>query len=396
MTTLKFIDANNANTTVGSAVGIGDATITVAPGTGGVFPTPTPGAEQVAVTLVAAGNTLGTPNEVVYVTGISGDVLTVTRAREGTTAQAWPVGATVANLWTSGQVAALAQQVDVQKQAGNYANDSGTANAGVVTLNPVPANLAALTGVPIRVLKIASANTGAYTLAVNGFTATAVLYQGTAPLAGDLLASRVFEVVYNGGNFDLQSPSGTTHGSPPTGAAGGDLTGTYPNPSLASGSVDTDEVVDGSLTNAKLANMPAHTFKANNTAGPASPLDLVASQMLTVLGLIGFVTGVNGLPAYVEFPTTIGGVLTTFVLQMMTLGSVTAGSITTATFPQAMTAALLAIPITESDGGSTDNSSAQIVSGTLTGTSVHVKLQNVTGAGSAPNQVVDVIVIGIL
>jgi hypothetical protein len=48
-------------------------------------------------------------------------------------------------------------------------------------------------------------------------------------------------------------PSGSSGGpATPTGAAGGDLTGSYPNPQIAAGAVGTAEVQDGSLTDADL------------------------------------------------------------------------------------------------------------------------------------------------
>lgn len=303
----QFVFANNAATTLGSAASSSTTTLALATGTGALFPTPAAG-QQFAITLSPASSSTGTPFEICYCTAVSGDTLTVIRAQEGTTGLTWNVGDFVQSRWTKGQAAALAQQVDVQKQVGNYGADTGTVNAGIVTLNPVPVSLTALIGVPIRVLKINSTNTGAYTLNVNGLGAKNVYFQGVALTAGDLLASQIFEVFFDGTQYELLSTPGVTV---PGGPAGGVLTGTYPNPGLAANVVGTSNLILNAATNAVLAQMAATTVKANTSGSTANASDVTLTAFLTALGIT---FGNNGSGYWVKFPNGLyiqGGEIST-------------------------------------------------------------------------------------
>lgn len=100
--------------------------------------------------------------------------------------------------------AATAQGVARAVQAGvyNYAADSGSANAITVTLAPAP--VAYTVGLVVEVLMNAT-NTGATTINVNGLGTRAVQFNGAALVAGQLSAGRIYSMIYDGTNFQLQT-----------------------------------------------------------------------------------------------------------------------------------------------------------------------------------------------
>ena len=306
------IFANNASTTLGSAVSSTATTITVASGTGNSFPAPAPG--QYFMATLSASST-GLPNEIVKVIARVGDTMTVVRGQEGTTEQSWAVGNTFANFVTAGFLNSLADSTTVQAQAGNFAADSGTANAGVVTLTPAPANLTALIGVPIRVKKGGANSTGAYTLNVNTFGAVPVLIGGSALEGGELIANEIYEVIYDGAEFNLISNPGTLHG---------------------------DRIAASSIANAALANVPSLTLKGNLSGGTAAPYDV---PLLALAEMLDIGTGIFGNPGEFSIPLIVGGVLTTGIIKF---GYGIASSGTFINFSPSFPNACLAVSVSDS------------------------------------------------
>ncbi len=69
----------------------------------------------------------------------------------------------------------------------------------------------------------------------------------------------------------------TISGVTPGGAAGGDLTGTYPNPGIANNAVNTDKIQDGSITNDDVNAAAAIDYSKLNLAGSIGVTDLSAT-----------------------------------------------------------------------------------------------------------------------
>ena len=85
---MSVLFTNNATTTLASSITNVQTSLSVAIGTGALFPTIT-GSDYTMCTLQ---NTAGTTTEIVKVTARSGDVFTIVRAQEGTTASTFATG----------------------------------------------------------------------------------------------------------------------------------------------------------------------------------------------------------------------------------------------------------------------------------------------------------------
>ena len=197
MATLLF--SNFATSTLAGAISNTSLTANLAVGSGALFPHPTSGQYFVLTFTDAATGLL---HEIVWVTNVTGDTITMVRAQEGTTALGWSAGDIVGDLCTAGSMSALAQIGQLQIQGSNYGIDSGSLNAIAVVLTPTPSSLASIVGAPIRV-KIANTTTiKTPTLTVTGLgTATIINPDGTPLDINQLVAGGIYEFYYNGTNF---------------------------------------------------------------------------------------------------------------------------------------------------------------------------------------------------
>ena len=145
MSILQFANEAISNLASGlPATGAGSTTIVLTTGTGALFPAISGGTTFKGTLWDAATQTI---NEIVLVTAISADTLTVIRGQEGTTARAWNVGDIFGNYITAGTLANAVQQDQVQ--LGTY--DIPTVSGNNTITGTVASNLTALTnGMRVR------------------------------------------------------------------------------------------------------------------------------------------------------------------------------------------------------------------------------------------------------
>ena len=177
--------ANNAKTTLAAPITSTQTSITVATGTGALFPNPTTG-QRFKVTLVSAAS--ASVYEICDCTSRSGDTLTVIRGQEGTTAQPFILNDIVGNFDTAAVMTDLVQSEQLQANYYGFSVATGTASALTAT---VPSNLTAVSDGMSFVIRSSYASTGATTLNLTlGSTSTGVLPivkgNNTALAAGDI------------------------------------------------------------------------------------------------------------------------------------------------------------------------------------------------------------------
>ena len=164
----------------------------------------------------------------------------------------------------------------------NYAADTGAANAYAVA--PSPAVTAYAAG-QVVLLKPGNANTGASTLAVSGLSAKSVkMPDGSALVAGALLSSGVYALIYDGANFVLLSSAGASSGT--LYVTDQRSSGTSP------GGAGQGTWATRTLNTVNRNTIPSATHSAGVVSLPAGTYSVSGSLVIYNTGAMGATTGV--------------------------------------------------------------------------------------------------------
>lgn len=127
---------NNAASTLAANIGGAALSLTVATGEGALFPTLT-GGQFFLATLCKVSSGIEYQFEVVQVTARSGDIFTIVRAQEGTTAQAYVTGDRVSLRMTAGFAGSVALDADLTAGLATK-QDTLVSGTNIKTINGTP------------------------------------------------------------------------------------------------------------------------------------------------------------------------------------------------------------------------------------------------------------------
>lgn len=225
---LTLIFGNNDSTTIAGSITPQSTSVNLSAGAGALFPQPINGQQQFIATFIDQAT--GTQREIVHVTSIVGDEAFITRAQEGTVAQAWSAGDIFAHLHTAGAMQAMLQSAAIADSSlVHVGNDIGAVNAVVANTFP-PTTVAYELGAQYDIM-IAHTNTGPSTANFDNLGAWPIInLDGTPLTAGELIAGMEMNFIVGNGKLMIPihplagggpaGPTGATGPAGPTGATG--------------------------------------------------------------------------------------------------------------------------------------------------------------------------------
>lgn len=186
---------NFARSTLATGIAPAAVSITLAAGDGALFPAAGAGSTFTCVIYNTA-----LLREIVLCTSRTGDVLTITRAQEGTTALTWNAADKIGHRLTAASLNNILFSANMQQNTPTWCGTAGgTVNA--LTLTPAPAVTAMVAGHKF-IFKASGPNTTPATMSVSGLAPFALQNNGSALIGGDLNVGW-YEVLYDGVNGQL-------------------------------------------------------------------------------------------------------------------------------------------------------------------------------------------------
>jgi hypothetical protein len=186
--------ANNARTTLAGSANNTVTTLVLQSGAGALFPSPNNLIGEYAKATLQDAAT-GLRNEIVYITARTGDVLTVVRGQDGSTAQTWSAGDTVFEGVTAATLASFVQPSKVQSGQYTFAAGAGSTTAYTASLTPAPAVLSGGMFVSIDTTTVGTNTTTTPTFNLNGLGAYTIVKQGGALRVANM--PKIAELQYN-------------------------------------------------------------------------------------------------------------------------------------------------------------------------------------------------------
>jgi hypothetical protein len=307
----ELVFTNNASSLLAASIDDNDLVVQVDSGDGALFPNPGAG-QFFKLALVNAMGDL----EICHCTSRAGDLLTVTRAQEGTAAQSWTNGTTRVELRLTANTMERMLQKSGDTMTGNLLMDDNEIQDARITGDTVMEG-GQLVGTVIRGTEDDASNeievpsdgsramAGGSPLIVQADNLMTLLPIGTILMWYGSLGS----LPSGWQNCDGTNGSPDLRGSFPRGAGGALALGASGGSATATGNTSSDGAHDhGASTDSAAADLAAHTHSVRGASGPGSVIARPNIGDAGVYGLSGAAYGSGPFnPFYAEDATADGG-----------------------------------------------------------------------------------------
>ena len=197
---MRLIFGNNVSSTIAGSIFPTSTQVNVASGSGATFPQPVPGQEQFIATLI--DQLTGQLREIVHVTSVVGDTLTIVRGQENTLPQSWPAGSIFGHLHTAGAMNQMLQQGDVPNVT--YSGNDISVTPNLIEIANTNPPLPSLDVGTVLSVTIANSNTGPVVMQVQGSLAHPVTRSDLTQLSPeDLIRGQIALMEFDGSEFQI-------------------------------------------------------------------------------------------------------------------------------------------------------------------------------------------------